>query len=234
MGCLGMWEGQSGMASGGSARGTRAGLSQRDNPDRPRARRWQVDNPTLGVRGRCKAMTLTDTFGRAGSVCPIVFARSSIANRRVACVDCGSNVRVRRIPATALKRTGRVNGRDQRVGGGLSRGLRGRRRRVPPWQRVSMTSFGSWLGRMVFSLLFAAALVVIALKYVPLLKSNQARRTETLKKQHQLALFSNQLRAITEENDRLRSDPKAIERAAREVLGYARPDEKIVTFPEAK
>ena len=81
----------------------------------------------------------------------------------------------------------------------------------------------------MFLLLIAGALL-IAVWYLPLIKQNERMRKEILRLETQLQKeeeSSKQLRAAIES---LRSDPKAVERLARERLGYARPGETVVRF----
>ena len=88
----------------------------------------------------------------------------------------------------------------------------------------------SWLTQAVVALLAIAALLLIGMTYLPLIKENEQmrRRIDTLDteldKQRQT---SKELQA---EFDALRSDPKTVERLAREKLGYARADETVIHF----
>jgi cell division protein FtsB len=88
------------------------------------------------------------------------------------------------------------------------------------------------LTRVVVFLLLLAALGGVGVWYLPLLRQNERMRKEihrldaevqketTLKQQHDASL------------DALRKDPKAVERLAREKLGYARPGETVIRFEE--
>ena len=91
---------------------------------------------------------------------------------------------------------------------------------------------GIWgkLTRAVMFLLLIAGALLIAVWYLPLIKQNERMRKEILRLETQLQKeeeSSKQLRAAIES---LRSDPKAVERLARERLGYARPGETVVRF----
>ena len=97
-----------------------------------------------------------------------------------------------------------------------------------------MTTQNTWFTRSIVTLLFTASLVAIGLKYIPLLKSNQTRRAILIEKRQKLNDLTERERQLQSDNEALKSDPKTVERAAREVLGYARPDEKVVTFEERK
>jgi cell division protein FtsB len=90
-----------------------------------------------------------------------------------------------------------------------------------------------WLMQAVIALVAIAILLLIGTTYLPLIQQNEQMRRRIdaldaeLEKQKQV---SKQLQA---EFDALRSDPKTIERLAREKLGYARPDETVVHFDPA-
>ncbi|MSU33690.1 MAG: septum formation initiator family protein [Pedosphaera sp.] len=97
-----------------------------------------------------------------------------------------------------------------------------------------MTSFGTWIYRMVLTLVFVAFLLGAGLKYLPLLKSNQARRAELQRKVEFRDSLAATNRMLEARNQALKNDPKTVERTAREVLGYARPGEKVVRFEEPR
>jgi cell division protein FtsB len=91
---------------------------------------------------------------------------------------------------------------------------------------------GIWgkLTRAVAFLLLIAGALLIAVWYLPLIKQNERLRKEILRLEAQLQKeeeSSKQLKAAIES---LRSDPKAVERLARERLGYAKPGETVVRF----
>jgi cell division protein FtsB len=73
-------------------------------------------------------------------------------------------------------------------------------------------------------------LILIGMTYLPQIQKNERMRADLdrleaeLQKQEQI---SKQLKA---EIDALGSDPKTVERLAREKLGYAKPDETVVHF----
>lgn len=91
---------------------------------------------------------------------------------------------------------------------------------------------GIWgkLTRAVIFLLLIAGALLIAVWYFPLIRQNEALRKQILRLEAQIQKeeeTSKQLRAAIES---LRSDPKAVERLARERLGYAKPGETVVRF----
>jgi cell division protein FtsB len=88
----------------------------------------------------------------------------------------------------------------------------------------------SWLTQAVVALVAVAVLLLIGMTYLPLIHQNEQmrRRIDTLdaelEQQRQTA------RQLQTEFDALRSDPKTVERLAREKLGYAKADETVVHF----
>ena len=93
---------------------------------------------------------------------------------------------------------------------------------------------GIWtkLTRAVVFLLVVAIVAGVALWYYPVIKKNERMRGVILqldKKQEKEKEINKQLKTATET---LQKDPKAIERLARERLGYAKPGETIVHFEE--
>lgn len=93
---------------------------------------------------------------------------------------------------------------------------------------------GIWnkLTRMVVVLCLAAGLLAVALWYLPLIQTNERMRKE-------VARLDKQIQKETETEKQLKSslealkDPKAVERLARENLGYAKPGEIVVHFEAA-
>lgn len=85
----------------------------------------------------------------------------------------------------------------------------------------------------------AAALVVVALfllvvmKYLPLLQQNERMRADIMRLQTQLQIEEAKSRQLQAQIDELRNDPNAVERLAREKLGYARPGETVIHFESA-
>ena len=93
---------------------------------------------------------------------------------------------------------------------------------------------GIWdrLSRVVLFLLFLLGLVGVFFWYLPLFKQNQYYRQRIIMLQaetQQQERFGRQLRASIEA---LQQDPQTVERAAREVLGYARTNEMVIRFEE--
>jgi cell division protein FtsB len=91
---------------------------------------------------------------------------------------------------------------------------------------------GIWdkLTRVVFFLLFVAYLMVIAFWYLPLIRQNERMRTQILHLDDQIQKQEEQSKQLKASIDALRHDPKAVERLARERLGYAKPGETVIRF----
>src|SRR5438128_2647575 len=90
---------------------------------------------------------------------------------------------------------------------------------------------GIWdkLGRLIVFLLLLAALLGIAVWYLPLIQRNERMRKE-------IHALDADIKKAEEDNRRLKSsieamrDPRTIERLAREKLSYARTGETIIRF----
>ena len=91
---------------------------------------------------------------------------------------------------------------------------------------------GIWdkLTRIVIFLLFIAGLLLVAVKYLPLIKHNERMRKEILRLDNLIQKEEEAGRQLRTSIDSLRYDPKAVERLARERLGYAKPDEIVIRF----
>src|SRR5689334_6390364 len=86
---------------------------------------------------------------------------------------------------------------------------------------------GIWdkLSKMVVWLLFIAALLGIGVWYLPLVRNNEAGRREVLRKSLQVKHEEERARQLESTIRALRTDPRAVERLAREKLGYVKPGE---------
>ena len=93
---------------------------------------------------------------------------------------------------------------------------------------------GIWskLTRVVIFLLLAAGLLGVALWYFPLIKQNERMRKEVLRLDAQLQKEEEAGKQVKTSIDSLRNDPKAVDRLAREKLGYAKPGEMLIRFEE--
>jgi cell division protein FtsB len=93
-----------------------------------------------------------------------------------------------------------------------------------------MPNLWTTLQRLTLYLIGAALLVAAGLRYMPLLKSNQARRAENVRKRENLAAMQVRHQQLQASIKSLETDPKAVERAARDILGLARPGEVVISF----
>lgn len=91
---------------------------------------------------------------------------------------------------------------------------------------------GIWdkLTRVVVVLLCIAGLLLVAVWYFPLIKTNERMRQNILALDNRIKVEEKTRRELEEQILALRTDPKTIERLARETLGYAKPGETIIRF----
>lgn len=91
---------------------------------------------------------------------------------------------------------------------------------------------GIWakLTRVVIFLLFLAGILGVAVWYLPLIERNQNTRKEILRLDKAIQREEEQKKQLRAAIDSLQRDPKAVERLARERLGYAKPGETVVRF----
>ena len=91
---------------------------------------------------------------------------------------------------------------------------------------------GIWskLTRVAICLILAAGILLVAVWYLPLIKTNERYRKETLRLDTQIQKELETQKQLKTSLDALRKDPKAVERLAREKLGYAKPGETVIRF----
>ena len=94
---------------------------------------------------------------------------------------------------------------------------------------------GIWskLTRFVLFLFFLAGILLVALWYLPLIHQNERVRKENLRLDAQIRKQEDLSKQLKVSIDALRFDPRAIERLARERLGYAKANETVVHFEES-
>lgn len=90
--------------------------------------------------------------------------------------------------------------------------------------------FYGWMNRLMLWLIGLAVAGLIVLKYVPLIQKNADLRRQVGQLERRVRLLEMQHSANAAETARLQSDPRAVEREARERLGKAKPGEWVVTF----
>jgi cell division protein FtsB len=86
------------------------------------------------------------------------------------------------------------------------------------------------LTRLVVFLLFVAGLLAVAVWYLPLIKENERRRQQNFRLDLRIQKEEEANKQLRGAIDALRHDPKAVERLAREQLGYAKPGETVIRF----
>jgi len=93
---------------------------------------------------------------------------------------------------------------------------------------------GIWgkLTRGVIFLLFLAGLLGVAVWYLPLINQNERMRKQILRLDTRIQKEDETAKQLKTSIDALRSDPKAVERLARERLGYAKAGETVIRFDE--
>jgi cell division protein FtsB len=91
---------------------------------------------------------------------------------------------------------------------------------------------GIWskLTKVVVALLLVAGVMSLALWYLPLIQKNERYRKEIMRLDGEIQKQEASAKQTREAIETLRTDPKAVERLARELLGYAKPDETVVRF----
>ena len=94
---------------------------------------------------------------------------------------------------------------------------------------------GIWskLTRVVIVLLAAASLLGVAVWYLPLIKQNERMRKQILHLEGRIQKEDEMGKQLRVSIDALRHDPRAVDRLARERLGYAKPGETVIRFEPA-
>ena len=95
-------------------------------------------------------------------------------------------------------------------------------------------NLGIWdkLTKAVVFLLIIAALLAVAVWYLPLIKQNERMRAEILRLEDEVTQEEKIAMRRKVAIDALRNDPETVERYAREKLGLARPGETGIRFEE--
>ena len=90
---------------------------------------------------------------------------------------------------------------------------------------------GIWnkLTKLILLLLVLAALLGIALWYLPLIQQNERMRKEILALDDEIRKEEENYKRLKADIEALR-DPRTIERLAREKLNFARPNETVIRF----
>jgi len=98
---------------------------------------------------------------------------------------------------------------------------------------MNVSLFWDKLSKVILLLLGLALLVFAFLHYLPLIRTNQIYRKELLALDARVAEQERLGRQLRSSMDSLQNDPKAIERLAREKLGWAKTNEMVIRFEPA-
>ena len=95
---------------------------------------------------------------------------------------------------------------------------------------------GIWskLNRVIGFLLFVTCISGVVVWYLPLIKNNESMRKEILRLESEVTQKQQQVQRINNAIRSLQTDPRAVERAAREKLGYVKPGEIMIRFEEPR
>ena len=88
------------------------------------------------------------------------------------------------------------------------------------------------LTRVVIFLLFVAGILLVAFWYRPLIDQNERYRKEILRLETLIQKEEETGKQLRSSINALSHDPKAVERLARERLGYAKSGEIVIRFEE--
>jgi len=93
---------------------------------------------------------------------------------------------------------------------------------------------GIWdkLTKAVVFLLIIAALLAVAVWYLPLIKQNERMRAEILRLEGEVTKEKKNAMRRKVNIEALRNDPETVERYAREKLGLAKPGETVIRFED--
>jgi cell division protein FtsB len=94
---------------------------------------------------------------------------------------------------------------------------------------------GIWskLTRLVIVLLCVASVLGVGVWYLPLIKKNERMRKQILSLDERIQKEDETGRQLKSSIEALRHDRRAVERLARERLGYAKPGETVIKFETA-
>ena len=98
-----------------------------------------------------------------------------------------------------------------------------------------MVDLGIWdkLTKAVVFLLIIAALIAVAVWYLPLIKQNERMRAEILRLEGEVTGQEKIAQRRKLQIEAMRNDPETVERYSREKLGLAKVGETVIRFEEA-
>lgn len=86
------------------------------------------------------------------------------------------------------------------------------------------------LNRVVIGLLLVAGVAGLGVWYYPLIKQNERMRRHVMELDLQVQKEAETKKQLSAAIDAMGNDPKAVERLARETLGYAKQGETVIRF----
>jgi len=89
------------------------------------------------------------------------------------------------------------------------------------------------LSGLVIFLMIISILCAVGLRFLPKIRSNQHLRQEVYKLEQEIESEKSAAQHLDASIKAVQSDPKTVERLAREKLGYAKPGESVVHFEPA-
>ena len=97
-------------------------------------------------------------------------------------------------------------------------------------------NLGIWdkLTPVAIFLVFVAGVLLVGVWYLPVIRQNERMRKEILRLDTSIQKEEERYRQLRRSIEALRHDPKAVERLARESLGYAKPGEVVIRFEEPR
>ena len=98
-------------------------------------------------------------------------------------------------------------------------------------RRVNLGIWDKLTKALVF-LVILAAMVAVAVWYLPLIKQNERMRQEILRLESEIIKEEELARRSKTSIEALRNDPKTVERFAREKLGLVKVGETMIRFEE--
>ena len=102
---------------------------------------------------------------------------------------------------------------------------------ISPTKEMNVnTSIWDKLTHVAAFLSVITALVWVGVLYFPLIHQNEVMRQQIVELDREIQEEETANRQLRLEIDSLKTDPKSVERLAREQLGLARPDETVVRF----
>ena len=95
--------------------------------------------------------------------------------------------------------------------------------------------FGIWnlLTWVAMGLFLVAGGIVVSLWYMPVIKKNEGMRRQIIALEDRITYEQEVARQLKSSIDALKTNPEAVERMAREKLGYAKPGETVVRFEQS-